>query len=191
MKKLQITMVLLFTTIVSSFFLCCGNSKQNMTRTTISEEKEGSQIDASNYDEKEISDNEEVNSDAKEEISLVKYLDEKKFSYRVEAYEEGNEDSQPIIAAAVATEIETGYSSSIFILTEFGVACAVVNSGSPTFYRPEDGFAIEGNTLHFSMDVPGTSGKTEIYDYILTVRLEKVTDGAFDIVIANNEILRE
>ena len=137
------------------------------------------------------SSNSPIKKEIDEEIGM--YLDDFTSThpdFSIICYEMGKEENSPILSAIVAKEKETEYSSTIFVMTEYGVASVTVNSGSPTYFREEDGFRLEDNKMCFSMNIPTEKGVDEIHDYKIAVTASEDSEGIVGITFSNNETVR-
>lgn len=92
--------------------------------------------------------------------------------YELLDYAVGSEDTAPIHVAAVAKDLESGSSSTLFLLDANG-ATQQTGLAADTYavYREKDGITLEGNVIHLSLDVsiPAAASLWEIHDYAITV----------------------
>lgn len=105
-------------------------------------------------------------------------------------YAYGSEETAPIQCVAIAEDLETGVSSTLFILDDNGVVGQVVlASGYTAMYRAEDGLQIDKNVISLSLDLIQSDASTEIHDYQLTVTKEE-DEGVLGTVYTNQETIR-
>lgn len=92
--------------------------------------------------------------------------------YELLDYAVGSEATAPIHVAAVAKDLESGSSSTLFILDANGATQQTgLAADAYAVYREEDGITLEGNVVHLSLDVsiPSAASLWEVHDYAITV----------------------
>ena len=139
-------------------------------------------------------DNMEVETDSDNEENVNAYInsfEQEHPDYLIADYIINNYDDSVIKSAIMTEDKETGYTSTIFIQTEAGIAIVTVNSGFPAYYRAADKLVIQDEQVIFSADCPSNDGKSEIHDYVLSVEIVENPEGIKGIVVKNKETIRQ
>lgn len=104
-------------------------------------------------------------------------------------YVAGFDENTPIVLAAIAANKETGSSSTLFIVDEYGIGQVVLASDSPAYYREEDGLTLEDNVISVALNLTNPNQTYEIHDFAITVSQEE-KQGTTNTIYASKETLR-
>lgn len=117
------------------------------------------------------------------------------FSYDYPAFELseyvlGSVENAPIQLVAIAKNIESGSSSTLFILDDNGVGQVVLASEYLATYRKEDGLQIDKNVISVSLDLKISDTNSEVHDFNITVT-QKENQGIVNTMYSSRETIRD
>ena len=104
-------------------------------------------------------------------------------------YTEASDENNMISLVAVAENKQTGSSSTLFIVDDYGVGQVVLADGDLATYRKEDGLILNDAVISISLDIASNDKKTEIHDFDITVSQEE-KEGKVNTIYSSKEEIR-